>query len=198
MGKQLDRMHSQTGGRLLRARSVILALTLLLALPLAAMADTAADIDRDANIALDKLYRSTPAAKKISKISKGVLVFPNIIQGGFVIGGQYGEGVLRVRGKSVGYYNTVAASFGLQIGAESFGYALFFLDDDSLQYMRNSAGWEIGVGPTVTIVDAGMAASLSTTTAQSGIYAFFFNQKGLMAGVKIEGSKISKITPDKK
>jgi lipid-binding SYLF domain-containing protein len=170
---------------------------LMLALPQISLAATAAEINRDVDIALKNLYQTTPAAKKMAGIAKGILVFPDIIKGGFIIGGQYGEGALRVGGKTKGYYRTVAASYGLQAGAQSFGYALFFLSDADLKYLKNSGGWEIGVGPSVVIVDEGVARSLTTTTARSGVYAFFFDQKGLMAGLGIQGSKITEIQPDK-
>jgi lipid-binding SYLF domain-containing protein len=175
----------------------LLVTLLMLTIPQASLAATAAQINRDADAALSDLYRSTPAAKKMAGIAKGILVFPSIIKGGFIIGGQYGEGALRIGGKTRGFYNTVAASYGLQIGAQSFGYALFFLDDASLKYLQSSKGWEIGVGPSIVVVDEGVARSLTTTTAKSGIYAFFFDQKGLMAGLGIQGSKITRITPDK-
>lgn len=161
------------------------------------MAASAAAINRDVNIALKQLYASTPAAKKMAGIAKGILVFPDIIKGGFIIGGQYGEGALRVGGKTTGYYRTLAASYGLQAGAQQFGYALFFLSDADLKYLKNSGGWEVGVGPSVVVMDEGMARSFTTTTARSGVYAFFFDQKGLMAGLGIQGSKITEIQPDK-
>ena len=161
-----------------------------------AYAASAAEIDRDVDSALLKLYEKTPAAKELAKVAKGILVFPSIIKGGFIVGGQYGEGALRMGGKTEGYYNTAAASYGLQAGAQSFGYALFFITDKALEYLKKSEGWEIGVGPSVVIVDEGVAKSLTTTTAKSDIYAFFFDQKGLMAGIGLQGSKITKI--DKK
>lgn len=169
----------------------------LLTHPRIAQAASARSIDREVDNALQTLYQTTPAAKELSKIAKGILVFPNVIKGGLIVGGQYGEGALRVGKKTTGYYNTVSASYGLQAGAESFGYALFFLDKKKLNYLKKSEGWEIGVEPNFVIVDEGMARSLSTTTAKSGIYAFFFNHKGLMAGLTIQGSKITKITPEK-
>lgn len=156
-------------------------------------AASAAEIDRDVDSALLKLYEKTPAAKELAKVAKGILVFPDIIKGGFIIGGQFGEGALRQDGKTVGYYNTAAASYGLQAGVQSFGYALFFMTDKALDYLKKSEGWEIGVGPSVVIVDEGIAKSLSTTTAKSDIYAFFFDQKGLMAGLGLQGSKITRI-----
>lgn len=173
-------------------------LAVVVSLPQTAGAATANEINRDVDIALRNLYKSTPAAKKMAGIAKGILVFPDIIKGGFIIGGQYGEGALRIGGKTRGYYRTVAASYGLQAGAQKFGYALFFLSDDDLKYLKNSGGWEIGVGPSVVVVDEGMARSFTTTTARSGVYAFFFDQKGLMAGLGIQGNKITEIQPDKR
>ena len=161
--------------------------------PNSAHAASAAEIDRDVDSSLMKLYEKTPAARELAKVAKGILVFPSIIKGGFIIGGQYGEGALRMEGKTAGYYSTAAASYGLQAGAQSFGYALFFITDKALDYLKKSEGWEIGVGPSVVIVDEGIARSLSTTTAKSDIYAFFFDQKGLMAGLGLQGSKITRI-----
>lgn len=173
-------------------------LVVAVSLPQTALAATASEINRDVDIALKDLYKTTPAAKKMAGIAKGILVFPDIIKGGFIIGGQYGEGALRVGGKTKGYYRTIAASYGLQAGAQKFGYALFFLSDDDLKYLENSDGWELGVGPTIVVMDEGAARTFSTTTARSGVYAFFFDQKGLMAGLGIQGSKITKIQPDKR
>ena len=158
-----------------------------------AFADTAAEIDRDVDAALDKLYSRSPAAKALAADAKGILVFPGIVKGGFIVGGQYGEGALRIKGKTIGYYRTVAASYGLQAGVQKFGYALFLMTDSALAYLEKSDGWEIGVGPSVVIVDEGVAKSLTTTTAKSDIYAFFFDQKGLMAGIGLQGTKITKI-----
>ena len=170
---------------------------ILLFSSLTATADTAAEIDRDADNAIQKLYASSPAAKELSKVAKGVLVFPKVIKGGLIVGGQYGEGALRVGGKTTGYFKTVAASYGLQAGAQTFGYAMFMMTDDALKYLEESDGWEVGVGPSLVVVDEGMAKSFTTTTAKDDIYVFFFDQEGLMAGLGIQGSKISRITPDK-
>ncbi len=174
----------------------LLLTVVLLAAPRMSQAATAGEIDRDVDGALQTLYRTTPAAKNLARVAKGILVFPSIIKAGLVVGGQYGEGALRIGGKTFGYYRTVAASYGLQAGAQSFGYALFFIDNAGLNHLKQSKGWEIGVGPSVVIVDEGVARSLTTTTAKSGIYAFIFRQKGLMAGIGIQGSKITRITPE--
>jgi lipid-binding SYLF domain-containing protein len=163
----------------------------------AATADTAAEIDRDVDNAIQKLYAGSPTAKELSKVAKAILVFPKIVKGGLIIGGQYGEGALRVDGETYGYYSTTAASYGLQAGVQSFGYAMFLMTDDAVEYMKNSDGWEVGVGPSVVVVDEGVASSLTTSTAKEGIYVFFFDQKGLMAGLGIQGSKINRIEPDK-
>ncbi len=151
------------------------------------------EIDREVRAALQTLYDSEPGAKELQGKAKAVLVFPDIVKGGFIIGGQYGEGALLKNGRTVGYYNTVAASYGLQVGVQSFGYALFFMTDEDLDYLEGSDGWEIGSGPSVVIADSGMAKSLSTTTAQEGVFAFFFSQRGLMAGLGLQGTKITQI-----
>ena len=162
-----------------------------------AQAATAAEIDKAVNLALEKLYASTPAAAELAKVSKGVLVFPDVVKAGLIVGGQYGEGALRVNGKTVGYYNTIAASYGLQAGAQTFGYAMVLMNDSALDYLKKSQGWEVGVGPTVVVMDEGLAKSLTTSTAKDDIYAFIFGQKGLMASISLQGSKITQITPDK-
>ncbi|WP_300455535.1 lipid-binding SYLF domain-containing protein [Desulfobacula sp.] len=161
-----------------------------------AFAETAAVIDSEVDVAIAKLYEGSPAAKELSRVAKGMLVFPNVIKAGLLVGAQYGQGALRAGNKTMGYYNTVAASYGLQAGAQSFGYAMFFMTDDALAYLKNSSGWEIGVGPSIVVVDEGLARSLTTTTAKDDIYVFFFDQKGLMAGLGVQGSKITQIHPE--
>jgi len=152
-------------------------------------------IDADARIALEKLYEKSTAAKTLGEKARGILVFPSIVKGGFIVGGQYGKGALLKDGKTAGYYNTIQASFGFQAGLQKHGYALFLMTDSAVKYLDKSGGWELGVGPTITIIDAGASGSTSTTTAKSEIYAFFFSQKGLMAGIGLQGTKISKISP---
>jgi lipid-binding SYLF domain-containing protein len=168
-----------------------------LVFPDPAIAASAVEIDRDVNAALKELYVSSPVAKDLSTKAKAILVFPSIVKGGFMVGGQYGEGALIKEGKTVGYYNSVAVSYGLQAGLQKFGYALFFMKDSALEYLDKSEGWEIGVGPSIVIVDKGTARALTSTTAKDDIYAFFFDQTGLMAGLGLQGSKITKIKKDK-
>ena len=158
---------------------------------------SAADITRESNAALQNLYASNPEARQLAKRAKGILVFPGIVKAGFLVGAQYGSGgALFKKGRTAAYYNIAAGSYGLQAGIQSFSYALFFMDNASLNYLNRSEGLEIGVGPSIVVVDKGMAKSLTTTTAKSGVYAYIFSQKGLMAGLGLQGSKITRIYPD--
>ena len=156
-------------------------------------AATAAEIDRDAKSALEKLYAKSSSAKTMGEKAKGILVFPGIVKGGFMVGGQFGEGALLRGGKTSGYYNTLSASYGLQIGVQKYGYALFFMSESAMNWIDKSDGWELGTGPSIVVVDEGAAKSMSTTTLQSDVYAFFFDQKGLMGGLGLQGTKITKI-----
>lgn len=159
----------------------------------AGAATTAEELNSDAKQALQKLYKSNPAAEAIAKSAKAVLVFPNIVKAGLVFGGAYGEGVLFKGEASAGYYNSISASWGLQAGAQTYGYALFLMNDKALKYLEKSDGWEIGVGPTVAVVNEGVARNLSTSTLKDDAYAFIFDQQGLMASLSIEGTKVSRI-----
>jgi len=172
------------------------AVAILAGTPTPATAASAREIDADADAALAKLYREIPAAEHLKKTAKAILIFPSVVKGGLIVGGQYGDGALRKGGKTVGYYNTAALSYGLQAGAQSFGYVLFFMSESALKYLDKSEGWEIGVGPSVVVLDEGMAKNLTTTTAREDVYAFIFGQKGLMAGLGLQGSKITRISPD--
>lgn len=158
-----------------------------------AIAATAEDLDKDAAQALQTLYKTNPTAETISKKAKAVLVFPKILKAGLVFGGSYGEGVLMKGTKVVDYYNSVSGSWGLQAGAQSFGYVVFLMNDKAVKYLGKSKGWEFGVGPTVVVVNEGVAKNLSSTTLKDDAYAFIFDQQGLMASLSIEGTKISRI-----
>ena len=157
----------------------------------AATSDPAAD--RAAAAGLRQLLGESPAARQLNGKAVAVLVLPRIVKAGFLFGGAYGEGVLVQGGKTLGYYNSAAASYGLQAGVQWFGYALFFMNADALKYLDSSQGFEIGVGPSVVVVDQGMAKKFGSTTLTQDVYAFIFGQKGLMAGLGIEGSKITRI-----
>jgi lipid-binding SYLF domain-containing protein len=161
-----------------------------------AKAESAAALQISARHALQHLYKAESGAAALGRRAAGILVFPEIIKGGFIVGAQYGNGVLFKGDKVAGYYNTTSGSFGYQAGVQKFGYALFFMTPDDLKYLDSSAGWEVGTAPNITIWDKGVAASISSTTLQKGMYAFFFDQKGLMAGLSLQGTKITRIHPD--
>ena len=158
------------------------------------LAADAAGLNEDAAAALAALYKQQPAAQMLGEHAKAILIFPNIVKAGFMVGGQYGEGVLQKGGKTVGYYNSMAASYGLQAGVQAFGYALFLMTDSAVKYLDNSKGWELGVGPSIVVLDAGTAKNLTTTTLKQDVYGFIFDQKGLMAGLGIQGTKITKVS----
>jgi lipid-binding SYLF domain-containing protein len=172
----------------------LLVWVIAVAMPHAAWSASARELDRDGAAALNTLRKTNAAAEKLASTAKGILVFPSILKAGFMFGGQIGEGVLMKAGRPTGYYNSVAASYGFQAGIQGFGYALFFMDDESLRNFESSSGFEIGVGPSIVVVDEGFGKSLTTTTVRKGIYAFIFDQKGLMAGVGLQGSKITRVS----
>ena len=178
------------------ASAVVLMLALELLSGSILLAASARTITRDARAALTKLYKQTPGSKALADKAVGVLVFPNIVKGGFIIAGQYGDGALMKADRPIAYYRSLAASYGFQAGAQAFGYVLFFMDNDSLAYLDKSAGFELGSGPSLVVLDSGFGKNLSTTTIQKGIYAYIFDQKGLMGGMGIQGTKITKINPD--
>ena len=158
-----------------------------------AVAASAADLDRDSSQALQTLYRTNPTAEVLSHHARAVLIFPNIVKAGLVFGAAYGEGEMRQGAKIDGYYNSFTGSWGLQAGAQSYSYVVFLMSRSAVRYIHHSEGLEIGVGPTVVIVDQGAAKNLSSSTLKDDAYAFIFGQQGLMAGVSIEGTKISRI-----
>ena len=126
--------------------------------------NTAEDLNQQAAMALENLYETNAIAKDISEQAEAVLIFPNIVKAGLVFGGAYGEGVLQEDGEVSEYYNSVTGSWGLQAGAQSYGYAVFLMNGEAVDYLKESRGWEIGVGPTVVVVDEGAAKNLSTST----------------------------------
>ena len=158
-----------------------------------AQAGTPEDLKVDAQQALALLVKANPIASVVSKKAKATLIFPNIVKAGLIFGGAYGEGVL-LKGKQFdAYFNSVSVTFGWQAGAQSYGYVVFLMTDQAVQYIRDTHGLEIGVGPTVVIVDEGGARNLSSSTLKHDAYAFIFDQQGLMASLSIEGTKISRI-----
>jgi len=155
----------------------------------------AGELTSQSQAALAQLGASAPLAKALASKAHAVLVFPKITKAGLGIGGQYGEGALLKAGKAVAYYKTTGASFGLQAGGQQYGYAMFFLNESALAQLDNANGFEVGVGPSIVVVDEGMAKNTTSTTLKEDIYAFVFGQKGLMAGLGIQGNKITRIQP---
>ena len=154
------------------------------------------DLEAKARAALQQLYSTTPNAKLLQARAKAVLVFPEILKAGLIVGAEEGNGVMfAADGRVMGYYNATSLSYGLQAGAQSIQEAMFFTSDSAINYLQTSGGWSIGAGPSVVVVDSGTARSLTSTTLKSDVYAFIYGQQGLMAGVGIQGQKISKLSP---
>jgi lipid-binding SYLF domain-containing protein len=175
-----------------RSLLVALAVALPIALPSQAFAASKSELNASSKRALDKLVATVPAAAAMKSKAIAILVFPSITKAGLMIGGQYGDGVLWQGGKPVAYYNTSGASYGLQAGAQKYGYAMFFMNQKGLNALNASDGFEIGVGPSVVVMDQGMAKTTTTKTYTEDVYAFIFSQSGLMAGLGIQGNKITK------
>jgi lipid-binding SYLF domain-containing protein len=162
--------------------------------PKRAEAASRSEINADVSAALVRL-RGMNNAAPLFRQAKAILVFPRIVSGGFIVGGQYGEGAL-VRGEATtGYFNIAGLSFGLLAGAQAAGLAMFFMTDEALRALMSSDGWEIGTGPTVVVLDQGVQANATSTTLTEPVYAITFNQQGLMAAVAVNGSKITRINP---
>jgi lipid-binding SYLF domain-containing protein len=174
----------------LKYTAALLTAAAALLFPSPASAD---DLTSDSRRALQQLVAQNPAAAQANRKAVAVLVFPDVVKAGFIFGAQGGKGILFTHGTPDGRYRTVAASYGLQAGVQKYGYALFFMNQRALDWIHQTRGWEIGTGPSVVIVDKGMARSFTTSTMHSGIYAFTFDQQGLMAGLGLQGSKIMRI-----
>ncbi len=182
--------------RIIRAAAILGIVIATICAPIATRPASAAGaraLESDARAALRDLYAKHGSAKLLASKARAILVFPTMVKAGFMFGGQIGEGVRFEQGKVRGFYNSVAASYGLQAGLQSFGYALFFMNKQATDQLDDTRGFELGVGPSVVIVDQGIGKSLTTNTMTSDTYAFIFDQKGLMAGVGIQGSKITRI-----
>jgi lipid-binding SYLF domain-containing protein len=173
-------------------------LAFALLVPRAAGAADNATIDKEVKTALSALYEKEPGAKALGEKAKAILVFPNVRKAGLIVGGQYGEGALLKKGKIAGHFTTTALSVGLEAGAQSFGYALFFMTDEALSKFEKADGFEIGAEANVVFVDSGAAAGAGTTTGTAPVYGFAFGQKGLMAGVSLQGTKVSRKEPEAK
>jgi len=158
-----------------------------------AWADSAVEIDAGVSATLEKFYSEVKDGKKLVEDAKGVLVFPNVYKAGFVFGGEYGEGALQINGKSVDYYNTMAGSFGFQIGAQKKSIILVFMQDAVLNNLRQSANWKVGADASVTLINIGADGSIDTAKFNEPILAFVIGQKGLMYNLTLEGTKFTKL-----
>ncbi|WP_322049166.1 lipid-binding SYLF domain-containing protein [Paraburkholderia sp. J67] len=157
-------------------------------------ATSRAQLEQDARDALKNLYASTPRAKELSANAAGVLVFPSILKAGLLIGGSGGNGVLFGRDGSVkGYYNAGAVSWGMQAGAQNFSEAMVLMTPEAVKNLDTADGWSVGMGPSVAVADSGMARDVTTTTARPDVFAFIYGQSGLMAGLGVQGQKITRL-----
>jgi lipid-binding SYLF domain-containing protein len=172
---------------------IVVFVVLLLAGASAALAKSAKEIDIGVDVTLEQFASDIKGGKEFLKSARGVLVFPSVIKAGFGIGGEYGEGALRIGGKTVDYYNTAAASIGLQLGAQSKRVIVVFMQEDALKKFRASEGWEAGVDGSVALVDLGVGGTIDTTNVKNPIVGFVFGNKGLMYNLTLEGSKYTKI-----
>ncbi|ARP93811.1 YSC84-related protein [Bordetella genomosp. 13] len=155
------------------------------------------ELDAKAREALRHLFDTTPAAHTVRSQAKAVLVFPSVVKAGFIFGAEDGRGVMFDRnGKVTGYYGVRGVSYGLQAGAQAYSQALFLMTDTAITELTSAGGLSVGVGPSIVVVDAGVAKSLTTTTLKSDVYAFIFGQEGLMAGLGLQGQRIRKLGDD--
>jgi len=177
--------------------SVLLVLLLGIVLPRGTHAATAREIDVSVDVALERFKKEIKGSNELLAIAKGVLVFPSVYKAGLVVGGEYGEGALRIGGKTVDYYNTVAGSFGLQIGAQAKTIIILFIQEEALANFRKSEGWKAGVDGSVALISVGVGGALDTENIKDPIVGFVFGQKGLMANLTLEGAKITRMNVNK-
>jgi lipid-binding SYLF domain-containing protein len=161
------------------------------------LAKTAREIDVSVDVAIERFHKQVIGAKELIAASKGMLVMPNVIKGAFIIGGEYGEGALRVGGETVGYYNTISGSIGFQIGGQAKDIILLFMTDDAIKQFRASSGWEAGVDGNVALITIGAGERVDTTTSKDPIVGFVFDAKGLIADISLKGAKFTKLNKAK-
>ena len=161
------------------------------------LAKTAREIDVAVDVAIERFHKQIIGAKELIAASKGMLVMPNVIKGAFIIGGEYGEGALRVGGETVGYYNTISGSIGFQIGGQAKDIILLFMTDEVIKQFRASSGWEAGVDGNVALITIGAGERVDTTTSKDPIVGFVFDAKGLIADISLKGAKFTKLNKAK-
>jgi lipid-binding SYLF domain-containing protein len=185
---------NRSGGRLqYMALALACALSMTLAAPHATYAKSAKEIEASVDVALERFRQEVKGAKELLDAAKGILVLPGVLKAGFVFGGEYGEGALRVGGRTVEYYSMAAGSWGIQIGAQKKDVILIFMTDEALEDFRKSSGWKAGVDGSVAMIESGAGGALDTKMLSQPIIGFVFGQKGLMVNATVEGSKFSKL-----
>lgn len=175
------------------AALAFLCLATLITAPPAVRAGSAYEIDREVDETLDRFFYKIGGAHELARKAVGILVFPSIIKAGFGFGGEYGEGALRIRGRTVDYYNIVSASFGFQIGVQERAVIIMFMTPEALDQFRRTAGWKVGADASVAIITLGIGGSIDTNKITSPVVGFVLDPKGLMYNLTLEGSKISRI-----
>jgi lipid-binding SYLF domain-containing protein len=148
-------------------------------------------IDTTVDAALGELYRQVPGSRDLVGRAQGVLVFPSVLEAGFIVGASRGDGALRVGGKTVSYHATTSGSFGLQAGAQSTAMFLLFMTKDALANFQNSRGWTVGADASVTLLTVGASAQMTSATAQQPVIGYVLSNRGLMAGVSIDGARVT-------
>ena len=183
--------------RIARRGTVLLVMLALLAAVADARRSEAAsarDIEAGVNATLDRFYREIGGAHDLAGKAAGILVFPSVIKAGIGVGGEYGEGALRIGGRTAGYYNTVTASIGFQLGAQARSVIIMFMTEQALSRFNRTDGWKVGVDGSVTLITVGASGSIDTNKINSSVIGFILGETGLMYNLTLEGSKISRIT----
>ena len=183
----------RTQSQAFQALATAVVALLISALPQHAVAASAQELEIKVDAALEQFRAKIKGADTFLDSAKGVLVFPSVFKAGFVLGGEYGEGALRINGKTVDYYNTAGASFGFQIGAQTKTIVVAFMQQQALDSFRASMGWEAGVDGSVALIELGVGASLDSNNVRDPIIGFVFGNKGLMYNLTLEGSKFTKL-----
>ena len=173
--------------------AVMCAVGLITAAPQDSRAASAYEIDVGVDETLERFYYSIRGARELAHKAVGILVFPSVVKAGFGFGGEYGEGALRIRGRTVDYYNTLSASVGFQLGVQERSVIIMFMTPDALDQFRSTAGWKVGADASVAIITVGIGGSIDTNKITSPVVGFILDPKGLMYNLTLEGSKISRI-----
>jgi lipid-binding SYLF domain-containing protein len=190
-------LNSKEGRKMRKMKMVLTVLLIVVVmgsfLAITSHAATAKEIDVSVDVALERFHKEVQGGKEFLESAKGTLVFPKVIKAGIGIGGEYGEGALRIGGKTVDYYSTAAASLGFQLGAQAKTVILVFMQDEALKKFRETSGWKAGVDGSVALIKVGIGGSIDTTNIKVPIVAFVIGQKGLMYNLTLEGSKFTKL-----